>query len=941
MRSQFDHLSNVPIRLHRLARLLAGACVACSAASVHAQEDAGKKQPEEPVNPQPVPAVKPSGPTKPAPTPGFQPVAPSGKPGVTPPNRTGVPTSGAEPNPAGDQATVDLPPLPPDPDYWTINTTGEINLADFIRYVQRELKIQILFADASIQDQKIVLTAPLRVRKEQILDFLARLLESKGYTIFKDDFDIFTVTPTAAGQPIGNGIARGDLYAATQIIDCKGIKPSSISNYIPALGTGGAGGQIVPLDEFGVIIVTDTSARTRLIRDFVDQLVKLRDGVLIIPLDVTHISAATARDRILSLTGESAGNTGSAGLNQQGAGGVPKPGNLPGGAAGLTGGGTGTTSNLAAQLSVSPFSNAIFFRGRPEESSYVRQLLALVDVPNRMEARFYDIGIRAAEIISAMGTREGLGEVTTQEASADTSGSPLASAGRLNQQLGQPVQPGAFGAQQASAVLSGSAFVLFPEPGGFMYYGTEAQHERVNHLIEKNKALSVGEQVVYKFYKIKNGKAIDIADIITSLVTNQQPLGNTGGIIGDDLRGSGSSRRNNSRNRNRNQDDQSLNQANRGSQGSAGAAGGIGGIEADDGTFVMADEKQNQIIVKTRSILQPEFAKLIEKLDARRPQVYISAQIVAVTGSENFRLAFEQQWLAGQFALNTNFGLGGIPSTGTIQDRKTVATNLPGLTAAIIRSDTVPLIITALQNNSDTRVLANPQLLVDDNEEATITSENVVPTQQTIDTDTGTTRTSVGESARAGTTLSVSPQISENGVKMGINVILSSFTGSPASPELPPPSQENEVDSQVTIPRDSTIVIGGLTSETIGNTVIKVPLLGDIPILGHLFRDQSKTTTKTTLYIFITPKIMSDPNSLDIRLLSQGPAREAKIKSEFMIPAPEMMSAPIDMPALPERTAPVESSPAPVPASAPASVTGTPIPPPPQPIEAPIPKTGE
>ncbi|MGE4197826.1 MAG: type II secretion system protein GspD, partial [Phycisphaerales bacterium] len=616
-------------------------------------------------------------------------------------------------------------------------------------------------------------------------------------------------------------------------------------------------------------------------------------------------------------------------------GAVPVPGTITGAT---------TTSNLAAQLSVSPFSNALFIKGRPEELPYVRQLLALVDVPNRMKAEWYDIGMRAAEIISAMGVREGLGEVTVQEASSDPA-SPLASSGTRLNQPSTSLQPGGLiGSQQQPSGLAGAGFVIFPEPGGFMYYGTVEQHARVKELIDGNKMLTVGEQIVYKFYKLKNTKAVEVADIISALVNNQQPIGNTGNIIGNDLSRGNSSRSRSSSSRSRGSRTQDPNQANQpGRVSPSGTAGGIGGIEAGEDTFVMPDEKQNQIIVKTRAALQPEFAKLIEKLDARRPQVYIEAQIVAVTDNQNSRLAIETQLFAGQFGLNTNFGLG---TLNNFLDRKNVSTSLPALTAAIIQSDKVPFIITALQNNTDGRVLATPQLLVDDNEPATVTSDTIVQTQVTTTIDSQP-QVSVGEPVSAGTELTVTPQISENAVKLEVFVRQSAFIGS-GTATLPPDQQENIIDTgSVTVPRDATIVIGGLSTENIGKTVVKVPLLGDIPLVGLLFRDTTNTRQRTKLYVFITPRIMRDQNFMDARLLSQGPAREASIQSDFILPAPELLTSPNDMPPAPPAP-PAPPGPPTPPAVAPSgsgtpgagpetSSSGSPIPPP-QPIGAEIEK---
>src|SRR5207302_312035 len=123
-----------------------------------------------------------------------------------------------------------------------------------------------------------------------------------------------------------------------------------------------------------------------------------------------------------------------------------------------------------------------------------------------------------------------------------------------------------------------------------------------------------------------------------------------------------------------------------------GGEGGIGDLAGED-VFVLADEPNNQIVVKAPQYLHVQFKNLINKLDLRRPQVYIDAKIVAITTSDSFRLAAEVQQTIGQFSLNTAFGLGGLTQTtggttgttsGAFGDRKIVNTGLPALTAALI-----------------------------------------------------------------------------------------------------------------------------------------------------------------------------------------------------------------------------------------------------------------
>ena len=95
---------------------------------------------------------------------------------------------------------------------------------------------------------------------------------------------------------------------------------------------------------------------------------------------------------------------------------------------------------------------------------------------------------------------------------------------------------------------------------------------------------------------------------------------------------------------------------------------------------------------------------------------------------------------------------------------------------------------------------------------------------------------------------------------------------------MPPPRSTDTVTSKVTVPSNATIVVGGIKSSNISDTIRKIPLLGDIPGLGILFQDRGKLQTDSVLYIFITPKIMTDPAFRDLRLATAGPQAEMEVE---------------------------------------------------------------
>jgi general secretion pathway protein D len=311
-----------------------------------------------------------------------------------------------------------------------------------------------------------------------------------------------------------------------------------------------------------------------------------------------------------------------------------------------------------------------------------------------------------------------------------------------------------------------------------------------------------------------------------------------------------------------------------------------------DNAFVLADKTHNQILVKAPQRVQDDYRKLIEKLDIRSPQVYIEAKIVSVTWTDDLKLAFESQLINANGTggvLGSNFGLGTFGTGSTITTRKTVSGGLNGATLALIRSDQVPIVLNALAHKVDGRILSTPQLLVDDNVEGKIESTDKEPYSQTSQ-GTSTTSTGFGGNAEAGTILKVKPQISEKGyLRLKYEAELSSFTGSAVN-GLPPPSQSNKISADsVTVPSDFTVVVGGLTFDSSSSTRNRWPLLGDIPILGALFGSTDNQNRKTSLYIFITPRIFRDDAFADALINTRGPQAEVKMPAGLPSLQPSQM----------------------------------------------------
>jgi type II secretion system protein D len=759
--------------------------------------------------------------------------------------------------------------------------TEAVELSTLVEFVATSLNINITIK-GDLQGS-VVFNAPVPVKKSELIQLLDMFLDQYGWTITREQFGIFIVQQSSSLLPS----LQGDT-PSTRVISTPNIRPSALKPAIegqlsanPGANPAGGGGeqrQVSYLDELGVIVATDSPRRLDMIERLVRTLINEYEKADFIRLDLIHISAPVARERALQLIGQIAQPLGS---GQQGQPGQPnfQPGQQAGAAP------TGSLNNLGDRLTVDPQGNALIFRGLPEEIASVQRILTIIDMPNELVPKQYFAG-SAAKQIADIARGQGLGEVTSIAA---PTGGPVYNYNYGGEQ-GQP------GAQRTS--VGGPVMVVDEGRGTIVYYGTQQQQDRLATLIKELDINS--ERVTIEVIKLKNSDAEAVATVVQNLISNTMPQGE--GELLPDRRGT--------RSNTTTPTPVVFNPY-------TGQPQQEGGVSLDESGFVLADKANNQVLVKAKKGQQAEFAKLIQKLDMRRPQVYVEAKIVAVTADDTTRLAFESQLveIGGQtIALGSTFGLAGRPAsiTGALQPGA-----LRGFSAAIIKSDQVPLVMTALANETDSRIIATPQLLVDDNEEAEVVTSDQQPTTTLSRGTTGTSGDVVtsGEPAEAKTSLTITPQISNAGyLRLKYAIELSSFTAAAreiGGTLLSPPKQTNNIKSDsVTVPSDSTVVIGGLVVENKTNSVAKVPLLGDIPIFGALFRDTSKGDRKTMLYVFLTPRILRDPGFEDLRLLTQGPQALTKLPADI----PTLSAMPIQINVQPglQPTARVPSDPAPV-----------------------------
>jgi general secretion pathway protein D len=267
---------------------------------------------------------------------------------------------------------------------------------------------------------------------------------------------------------------------------------------------------------------------------------------------------------------------------------------------------------------------------------------------------------------------------------------------------------------------------------------------------------------------------------------------------------------------------------------------------------------------------------VIDTLDVRRLQVHVEALIVEMTADKAAEFGVQWQALndlstnATQGFGGTNFGARGT-GTNIIDGAVNPGSLANGLNLGVVRGQvTLPGIGTvtnlaflarALESDTKANILSTPNLLTLDNEEAKIVIGQNVPfiTGQYAQTGAATTATPFQTIERkdVGLTLRIKPQISEGGsVRLQIYQEVSSVQDQTNPAGII--TNKRSLESSVLVDDGQIIVIGGLIQDSTGNTMQKVPLLGDIPLVGALFRYETRTQTKTNLMVFLRPLVMRE-----------------------------------------------------------------------------------
>jgi general secretion pathway protein D len=754
----------------------------------------------------------------------------------------------------------------------SLNFPDNVELKTLIEYVSDRLSLNILY-DEQIVSQRLTIKTPAEIPKSSLLGLLESALKMKGLALVDGDQRGWKRVIAATGliqtakattQPavvaVGEGNQEAFSTVVTQIFPLNHGDPTKAESVIkPFLSQ--PGGNSLALPDQHLLIVTDFESNLPRISQLLRLVDQPQRSIDVRFIALQHVDAGQLATQVNQLLATE--------LKQSAIAGSTGPQEL-------------------IDVTPEPRTNRVVLIGPAELIDQTEALIKQIDVPVELQTRFYQLKTASPDRID-----------------------------RLAKELVKPMDI----AKVYQSVVDKDGNLL-------IVTGTPQMQQKVADLVAQMDVAVASEQSPLRFYKLMNTTAADALETIQAIAGEEGSGGGGEGSSRPISGASGNSGTTMAAGQTQLPQPQ-IPGANRppvtaGQQpytppiyqdssqtGVSGASGmgttggnGLGGVgvgtinptgqSAAPATgagatnsqprqtlktkdaIVTADPNTNSIIVVASPAIQSFYEQMIKQLDKRRPQVLLECTIVTLDTTNDFSLGVE---LGG----NTNIGASNLVtfssfglSTPNPSNGQLALIPGSGFNAALLKPDVGSIVVRALADSGHSNVVSAPKVLVNDNATGTLSSVAEAPFTSVNASQTVST-TSFAGYASAGTTITITPHISEGDhLNLEYSVSLNSFTGD-GSEGIPPPRQTDSVTSVVTIPDGEVIVVGGLNRKNFSQSQSGIPVLRKIPLLGYLFSNNSKTDENTTLFVFIRPVILRDDQFQDLKYYSQRDAGAAQI----------------------------------------------------------------
>jgi len=569
----------------------------------------------------------------------------------------------------------------------------------------------------------------------------------------------------------------------------------------------------------------------------------------------------------------------------------------------------------AGDITAYPPGNSLIITDMGRNVNRILQFIAELDVPTGKEK----IWVRPIQYASAA---EMANLVTTLFGDkAGGKGATTTRAPAAGQPAGQQAQVAPTEGAQIEGPISVSKVIADERTNSLIIVATPAAYLRIDQLLRRMDAPIEGEGQIHIYY-LENAAAEDIASTLQALASGTAARKGGG-------KGGGAA-----------------------PASPAPAAGGGAASLFSGEVRITAHKPTNSLVIEASLKDYLSIKRVIQQLDVRRKQVYVEAVIMEISSNKDRKVGISgsggTSFNIGGNSVPLLLGMGGLGISGLDMNQLNkgglaigltgplvdVATGTTGssTTAGALALPSYGFLVQAFQSNSDVNILSTPHILTMDNEEAEIVVGKQIPYQASslggnlggLLSSTGLLGGALGTSGTTGTTgtsalgglatsllggyggygmgayvqridvdltLKITPQISEsNFVRLQIQQQIDDVESLDAS--LGPTTSKRKVSNTVVVRDQQPVVIGGLIRDIEVTGVDKVPFLGDIPVLGVLFRKTAKRTEKRNLLMIITPYIIEDPS--DLRRIHEQKMEEMRQFAEYMATRKKEMEGAVD-----------------------------------------------
>ena len=726
-------------------------------------------------------------------------------------------------------------PLPNGDEIISLNWPEKMDIISLLDWVGMYLHLNYMYDPALVKGGEVALKFHGKlegaIRVKDLYPLLESVMKFRGFVMTRrvnlvtivPVAQIFDIDPTLATDT--RKIEHGDVVI-TRAFQLKHIDTSSATNLLTNMKLGAT---VSPIADTGTLIVTEYAYRMARIEELLAMIDKPGAPKRFRFRQLKYTMAKTLAPKVKTL----AEQLGTVSITVAATPTAVPPGMPPGRPSPIspiTRPGTPTTpvAQAAVYLDADERTNRILMIGLEEQLTVVD---SLIDALDTAQQDLRTMKVYKIEYVDAEEVKKKLQEFGIIGGTAETT-SRITGVARP-EVAGQPPTPGmpatratgVSGAVTEAPVEQPQVIVLAPT-NSLLINATAEQHTQIAGIIKYVDSETEKGTIPYVIYPLENQKPEDMAEVLDKLI--KETVKDKEGKIQQVVK------------------------------------------KTEEEIIIVPDKNTCSIIVYASKKNQEWIGNLIKTLDKRRPQVLIDVTLVEITKGDKFDydLRFVESFpdLITKSTVIPDFNeiTGQLSSKN--RDRFIDVRANKGTGTGFYADKHVDALLTAMQTKDYGRVLAKPKILVNDNEKGTIKTTDTTYVKKTSSAPISTgaagqqytpIETAVTyEPYEAGITLDITPHISEGKLlRLEVSLIRSDF-GEKAAEGSPPDKTSSDITTIVTVPDGSTIILGGMLKLSQGKGGTKVPLLGDIPFVGGLFRSISTRDSQRKLYLFIKAEII-------------------------------------------------------------------------------------